>query len=205
MRSNSFRDAQRRVPNRVRRLVAGVVMLGLALSASAKDASISGAAPVSNTKAEAVTKTAVKSGARKKLRIQIGVASWYGSQFQGRRTAGGEPFDMNTMTCAHPTLPMGTWLRVTNLKNRRTAFVRVNDRGPVTDGRIVDLSYAAARVLGMSGLAKVKLETVLVGDTELAQALLAQAPGLSLGAPGLTFGIPLSAAGILHASLAAGL
>jgi rare lipoprotein A len=205
MKRIPFRTARRRMPHRVRRLVAGVVVLGLALSASAKDASISGTAPVSNTKAEAETKTAVKAGVRKRLRIQIGVASWYGSQFQGRRTAAGELFDMNTMTCAHPTLPMGTWLRVTNLKNRRTAFVRVNDRGPVIDGRIVDLSYAAARMLGMSGLAKVKLETVLDGDTELAQALLAQAPVLSPGSPGSTLGIPLSAAAILPASLAAGL
>jgi rare lipoprotein A len=205
MKRTSFRTARRRVPHRVRRLVAGVVMLGLALSASAKDATTPGTLAVANTKAEVETKTAVKTGLKKRLRIQIGVASWYGLQFQGRKTAGGEPFDMNTMTCAHPTLPMGTWLRVTNLKNRRIAFVRVNDRGPVIDGRIVDLSYAAARVLGMSGLAKVKLETVLDGDTELAQALLAQAPGISLGAPGLALGIPVSAAGILPASLAAGL
>ena len=81
---------------------------------------------------------------------------------------------MNLMTCAHPTLPMGTWLRVTNLKNRRTAFVRVNDRGPVIDGRIVDLSYAAARTLGMAGIGKVKLEAVRESDPDLATALIAQ-------------------------------
>jgi rare lipoprotein A len=81
---------------------------------------------------------------------------------------------MNLMTCAHPTLPMGTWLRITNLKNRRIAFVRVNDRGPVTDGRIVDLSYAAARALGLAGLGKVKLEAVRDGDGDLAKALVAQ-------------------------------
>jgi rare lipoprotein A len=81
---------------------------------------------------------------------------------------------MNLMTCAHPTLPMGTWLRVTNLKNRRTAFVRVNDRGPVIDGRIVDLSYAAARTLGLAGIGKVKLETVRESDPDLATALIAQ-------------------------------
>jgi rare lipoprotein A len=69
---------------------------------------------------------------------------------------------------------MGTWLRVTNLKNRRTAYVRVNDRGPVLEGRIVDLSYAAARTLGLAGLGKVKLETVHDGDPELARALMAQ-------------------------------
>jgi rare lipoprotein A len=81
---------------------------------------------------------------------------------------------MNMMTCAHPTLPMGTWLRVTNLRNRRTAYVRVNDRGPVTDGRIVDLSYAAARTLGLAGLGKVRLEAVGESDPDLAKALLAQ-------------------------------
>jgi len=65
-------------------------------------------------------------------------------------------------------------LRVTNLKNRRTAFVRVNDRGPVIDGRIVDLSYAAARTLGLAGIGKVKLETVRESDPDLATALIAQ-------------------------------
>jgi rare lipoprotein A len=95
-------------------------------------------------------------------------------QFQGRRTAAGETFDLNGMTCAHPTLPMGTWLRVTNLKNRKTAFVRVNDRGPVLEGRIVDLSQAAARVLGMAGVANVKLEAVRDGDPEMARELMAQ-------------------------------
>jgi rare lipoprotein A len=69
---------------------------------------------------------------------------------------------------------MGTWLRVTNLKNRKTAFVRVNDRGPVLEDRIVDLSFAAARTLGMSGVGRVKLEAVRDNDPELARALVAQ-------------------------------
>lgn len=69
---------------------------------------------------------------------------------------------------------MGTWLRVTNLRNRRTAYVRVNDRGPVLEGRIVDLSFAAARTLGLAGVGKVQLETVRQDDPELAQALMAQ-------------------------------
>ena len=174
MRSTSFRTARRRVPKAVRRFAAGVLVLGLALSASAKDDSPSGkiVISVSNVKtgAEAGTKARTKS----KNWLQVGVASWYGMQFQGRKTAGGERFNMNEMTCAHPTLPMGTWLRVTNLKNRRMAFVRVNDRGPVIDGRIVDLSMAAARVLGMDGIGRVKLETVSDDNTEMAQALMAQ-------------------------------
>ena len=69
---------------------------------------------------------------------------------------------------------MGTWLRVTNLKNRKMAFVRVNDRGPVLDGRIVDLSFAAARAVGLAGVGRVKLETVRMGDPDLAQSLVAQ-------------------------------
>jgi rare lipoprotein A len=105
---------------------------------------------------------------------QVGIASWYGEQFQGRKTAAGESFDMNGMTCAHPSLPMGTWLKVTNLKNRQTAFVRVNDRGPVLEGRIVDLSFAAARSVGLKGVGKVKLETVPAGDPALVEGLMAE-------------------------------
>jgi rare lipoprotein A len=94
--------------------------------------------------------------------MQIGKASWYGRRFQGRRTASGEAFDLNMLTCAHRTLPIGTLLRVTNLSNRRAIMVRVNDRGPVPTGLIVDLSYAAARSLGFnhSGNAHVRLEKV---------------------------------------------
>src|SRR5271155_1982821 len=75
--------------------------------------------------------------------MQIGKASWYGRRFQGHRTASGEAFDLNMLTCAHRTLPIGTLLRVTNLSNRRSIMVRVNDRGPVPEGLVVDLSYAA--------------------------------------------------------------
>jgi rare lipoprotein A len=147
-------------------------MLGMSLTAaSAKDAteSTSGPAP-----AAAVRPRAMKLSSKTKHWYQVGVASWYGSHFQGHKTATGERFDMNLMTCAHPTLPLGTWLRVTNLKNRKMAFVRVNDRGPVPGDRIVDLSYAAAHSLGLAGLGKVKLEAVLSGDPDLARALVAQ-------------------------------
>ncbi|HEY4010043.1 MAG TPA: septal ring lytic transglycosylase RlpA family protein [Acidobacteriaceae bacterium] len=104
---------------------------------------------------------------------QIGKASWYGSQFQGRTTADGEKFDMNAFTCAHRTLPLGTWLRVTNLRNHRSAFVRVNDRGPVPTSRILDLSYAAAHKLGVAGLAEVKIERVTATDPDLTDQLVA--------------------------------
>jgi rare lipoprotein A len=83
--------------------------------------------------------------------LQTGYASWYGKSHQGRRTTSGEAFDMNKLTAAHPALPMGTRLRVTNLRNGRSVTVRVNDRGPFVDGRIVDLSYAAARKIDALG------------------------------------------------------
>jgi rare lipoprotein A len=91
---------------------------------------------------------------------QVGIASWYGEQFQGRQTASGEPFDMLDFTAAHPSLPLGTIVKVTNLRNGRTVVVRINDRGPVVDGRIIDLSYNAARALDFQerGVQKVRLD-----------------------------------------------
>jgi rare lipoprotein A len=88
-----------------------------------------------------------------------GVASFYGPGFEGRRTANGERFDPGALTAAHRTLPFGTCLRVRNLGNGREVEVRVNDRGPFAGGRILDVSTAAARILGMleRGLAKVRL------------------------------------------------
>lgn len=79
--------------------------------------------------------------------VQTGEASWYGERHQGRRTASGEIYDMRRLTAAHPTLPLGTLVLVTNLKNDRSVKVRVNDRGPDVPGRIIDLSYAAATEL----------------------------------------------------------
>lgn len=93
---------------------------------------------------------------------QIGRASWYGPYHHGRKTANGEIYDMNALTAAHRTLPLGTWVRVTNLGNGRTVVVRLNDRGPYIDGRIIDLSRKAAEVLGMveKGLAEVSIEVL---------------------------------------------
>lgn len=93
---------------------------------------------------------------------QLGVASWYGKFFQGRTTASGEPFDENQFTCAHRTLPLGSVLRVTNLRNNKSVIVTVNDRGPVPESRVIDLSRAAADALGFSerGLAPVKVELI---------------------------------------------
>ena len=92
--------------------------------------------------------------------VEIGVASWYGPEFDGRPTSSREIFDMNDMTAAHQTLPFGTYVMVTNLANDRSAVVRINDRGPFKRHRIIDLSYAAARVLGLigPGTVRVRLE-----------------------------------------------
>ena len=93
---------------------------------------------------------------------QIGTASWYGDYFQGKATASGEPYNMYDLTAAHPTLPLGSWVRVTNLGNGRAVVVRINDRGPVVPGRIIDLSYNTARVLHFEskGLQRVRLDVV---------------------------------------------
>ena len=92
--------------------------------------------------------------------VQSGKASWYGPGFHGRRTANGERFNTNAYTAAHKTLPFGTKLKVTNLRNGKSVKVVVNDRGPFTGGRVLDVSRGAARHLGMiaSGTAKVKVQ-----------------------------------------------
>ncbi len=97
---------------------------------------------------------------------ETGRASWYGVPYHGRRAASGEVYDMNQMTAAHRTLPFGTWLAVENLDNHRTVEVRVNDRGPFVDERILDLSRAAAQVLGVTGpgVAPIRLR-VIAGPT----------------------------------------
>lgn len=98
-----------------------------------------------------------------------GLASWYGRDFHGRTTASGEPYDMAALTAAHQTLPFGSRVRVTNLANGRWVVVVINDRGPYAADRLIDLSHAAARRLGIleDGLAKVRLD--VLGDvTEVA-------------------------------------
>ncbi len=92
----------------------------------------------------------------------VGLASWYGSGFHGHHTADGETFDMNSLTAAHPSLPIPCNVRVTNLSNHRSIVVRVNDRGPYTGHRVIDVSARTAKELGFygRGLAKVKVEYV---------------------------------------------
>lgn len=93
-------------------------------------------------------------------RSQTGIASWYGDRFHGRRTASGEPYDMHDLTAAHPDLPLRSLARVTRLDTGASVVVRINDRGPFVNGRIVDLSRAAAQMLGLieDGLAEVRVE-----------------------------------------------
>jgi len=101
---------------------------------------------------------------------QVGTASWYGDYFQGRETASGEPYDMHDLTAAHPTLPLGSFVKVTNLRNGRSVVLRVNDRGPVVEGRIIDVSYNAAQVLGFKsrGLQRVRLDLVPTSTVAMA-------------------------------------
>lgn len=88
-------------------------------------------------------------------RGQAGMASWYGPGFHGRRTANGERFNTHALTAAHRTLPFGSRVRVTNKTNGRSIVVRINDRGPFVGGRVIDLSNASARAIGVAGVAQV--------------------------------------------------
>jgi len=94
--------------------------------------------------------------------VAEGLASWYGDDFHGRRTANGEVFDMDSLSAAHPTLPMPSYVRVTNLRNHRSLIVRVNDRGPYHRNRVIDVSRRAAHLLGFrgNGVARVRVEYV---------------------------------------------
>ncbi len=94
-----------------------------------------------------------------------GIATWYGTVFNGRKTASGETYDMYAMTACHPTLPFGSLVKVVNLKNKRSVVVRITDRGDLAEGRIIDLSYGAAQQLAMTeaGLAPVVLEVLSRG------------------------------------------
>jgi len=100
--------------------------------------------------------------------VEEGLASWYGSEFHGKPTSCGEPYDMYAMTAAHKTLPMGTYVKVTNQGNDRSVILRINDRGPFVSGRIIDLSCRAAQELGSAspGLAQVRVEAVQIASEQ---------------------------------------
>lgn len=101
---------------------------------------------------------------------QVGKASWYGEMFHGKETASGEDFNMYDYTAAHRSLPLGTYVKVTNMLNHKAVVVRINDRGPVTPGRIIDLSYKAAHQLEFhqKGLQKVRIDVLDAKTGELA-------------------------------------
>jgi rare lipoprotein A len=105
---------------------------------------------------------------------QLGVASWYGHPFDGRLTANGETYDMEKLTAAHRTFPFGTVVRVENLSNNRTVDVRINDRGPFVQGRIIDLSHAAAQNISMQGIANVRLSVLSMPPTRDAEMYAVQ-------------------------------
>lgn len=119
---------------------------------------------------EAVSKETprVKAPDGKALLTLEGVASYYAHEFHGRLTSNGETFDMHSLTAAHRTLPFGTQVRVTNLENNKTVMVRINDRGPFKEGRIIDLAMGAAEELDMirNGTARVRLEVLEWGKGE---------------------------------------
>jgi rare lipoprotein A len=118
------------------------------------------ATPAPNSSAQ--IKPEVRKQANKPKPYQIGTASWYGEYFVGKPTASGEPYDMYDMTAASLTIPLGTYVKVTNLHNGRAVIVRINDRGPVVPDRIIDLSYGAAEALHFRhrGLQRVRLDLV---------------------------------------------
>ena len=111
---------------------------------------------------------------------RVGMASWYGDLFHGRKTANGEVFDMDALTAAHPTLPLPTLVEVTNLTNKRSVIVRVNDRGPYRHNRLIDLSRKAALVLGFKkkGMARVRVKYIgrapMDGDDRFEKRILAK-------------------------------
>jgi rare lipoprotein A len=146
----------------MRRRIAHGLMIGLLIvglrAAQGPNSSEASSAPTRAVQA----KPEIRNQTGKNQAYQVGTASWYGEYFVGKPTASGEDFDMYDMTAAHPTLPLGSYVRVTNLRNGRVVVVKVNDRGPIVPGRIIDLSYGAAQVLQFEnrGLQKVRLDLV---------------------------------------------
>jgi len=103
---------------------------------------------------------ALKSEPVKPIKVWTGNASWYGPNFDGKKTANGESFNAESLTAAHPNLPFGSWVRIVNTRNGKFEMVRINDRGPYQEGREIDVSYRVARKIGLinSGVSQVRLE-----------------------------------------------
>jgi rare lipoprotein A len=118
--------------------------------------------------------TSCKKQAGSQSEVQLGIASWYGHPFDGRPTASGEIYDMEKMTAAHRTFPFGTVVRVHSLATNEAAEVRINDRGPFVQGRIIDLSHSAAQAIGMQSVANVRLEVISIPPTRGADLFAVQ-------------------------------
>jgi rare lipoprotein A len=110
---------------------------------------------------------------------ETGLASWYGKRFHGRRTASGEAFDMHALTAAHPNLPFGSWVRVSDPDNGRSVDVRINDRGPHVKQRIIDLSRGAAQALGLVGRGTRKVVITVLTEAERLGGLIKARPAAS--------------------------
>ena len=112
---------------------------------------------------------------------EVGFASWYGIERQGKPTASGELFDKDRLTAAHRKLPLGATVRVTNLKNRQSALLKINDRGPGIGGRVIDVSWAAAKKLGFleAGLARVEINAISYPNTCLRHMISSRSPKLN--------------------------
>lgn len=122
-----------------------------------------------------------------------GIASWYGNKFHGNQTSNGEIYDMYAMTAAHKRLPIPSYVRVTNLRNKRSVVVRVNDRGPFHKGRIIDLSYAAASKLGIDKVGTAPVEVVAIKSGEQHPSLAANRQGETMAVQVGAFSIRASA------------
>lgn len=160
-----------------RRIAQGLAIAFIVGLGVAQGPNSSGSAKPAETEAaiEQSMRQAVVSPGRVGVRpYEVGTASWYGEDFDGKPTASGEPYNMFQLTAAHPTLPLGTLVKVTNLRNRRAVVVRINDRGPVVPGRIIDLSYGAAKVLNFQsrGIQRVRLDVVPARKSPTTMALL---------------------------------
>jgi rare lipoprotein A len=144
-----------------RRTAHGLAIFILVSLGAAQGPNSSGSVNTQSPKTKQLTVAADAKRPRSKP-YQVGTASWYGDYFEGKATASGEPYNMYDLTAAHPTLPLGSWVRVTNLRNRKVVVVRVNDRGPIVPGRIIDLSYGAAQALQFNGrgLQQVRLDVI---------------------------------------------
>lgn len=162
LRSDPCPHTQRNLHGPIRPAVASALALAL-LACSTPEPPLADTAPAADEATPRGARLTLAMASRSAFRRrEVGVASWYGGKFHGRTTANGERYNMHGMTAAHRTLQFGTVVRVTNLANRRTVTLRINDRGPFIKNRIIDVSRGAAARLGLleTGVARVRVEVV---------------------------------------------